>query len=713
MLDTYNLCAEDRILQVASVSFDASVWEIFCPLLCGGRLVLLSPGALQDSVALLQTMVEQQITSILWVPSLLQTLLEEPAMKECTSLRRIFCGGEALHSSLQDACLNGLNATLYNLYGPTEASIVVTAWECQRQIDPPHFVRKIVSLGFPIANIQVYILDRSLLPVPIGVTGEMYLGGIGLARGYLSRPDLTAERFIPNPFCRAGGERMYGTGDLARYLPDGTIEFVERSDYQVKVRGFRIEPGEIEQVLLAHPAVREAVVMAHQDQSGNQRLIACIVPVRSPEQTFEGTERLRTYLRQYLPTYMVPSSMITLEALPLTHSGKVDRQKLRESSVIEEVDLTEELQLPQNEVEERLVFIWQELLEKQRISITDTFFQQGGHSLSALRLLARIHKEFARRIPVAQFFQNPTIQGIAQLLSAHTDERSYIQTLPPALVPLQPHGAHAPFYCVHPGAGTVFCYLSLARQLGTDYPVYGLQFPEADEKPVQVTVPQLATNYIAAIRTLQPEGPYYLGGWSSGGLVAFEMACQLRSQGQEVALLCMLDTRVPTYFKNERGMRPYTLEEYMEERGVEKAQISCMTEEEKLQCMYEMHQRDGLLPGGLDLTYVRSFLDNLMEILIAVANYEVPQFDGHLTLLRITPEAERSEDSTLKEERGSEKDLTYGWQAKTSSPIEVQVLPGSHEQFIYEPYVEYVATALHTIFTRISQPEQLNKSSEA
>jgi thioesterase domain-containing protein len=190
------------------------------------------------------------------------------------------------------------------------------------------------------------------------------------------------------------------------------------------------------------------------------------------------------------------------------------------------------------------------------------------------------------------------------------------------------------------------------------------------------------------------------------------MACQLRSQGQEVALLCMLDTRVPTYFKNEREMRPYTLEEYMEERGVEKAQIACMTEEEKLQCMYEMHQQDGLLPGGLDLTHVRSFLNNLMEILIGVANYEVPQFDGHLTLLRITPEAERAEDPTLKDERGSGEDLTYGWQAKTSEPINIQILPGSHEQFIYEPYVEHVAAALRTIFASIDQSKKLNKSNE-
>ncbi|GHO64159.1 hypothetical protein KSC_030510 [Ktedonobacter sp. SOSP1-52] len=713
MLDAYTLCAEDSILQVASVSFDASVWEIFCPLLCGGRLVLLLPGAQRDSVALLRTMVEQQITSILWVPSLLQTLLEEPAMKECTSLRRIFCGGEALPSSLQNACLDCLNAALYNLYGPTEASIVATAWECQRQTGLAQCVGLVVPLGFPIANVQVYLLDRSLAPVPVGVTGEMYLGGVGLARGYLSRPDLTAERFIPNPFCRTGGEQMYKTGDLARYRPDGTIEFVERSDYQVKVRGFRIELGEIEQALLAHPTVREAAVIARQDQSGIQRLIAYVVPARSPDQAFEGIEHLRTHLRQYLPGYMVPSSMITLEALPLTHSGKVDRQKLQESSASEEDGLTEELQLPRNEVEERLVYIWQELLERKRISITDTFFQQGGHSLSALRLLARIHKEFARRIPVAQFFQNPTIHGLAQLLSAYTEGRSCIQPLPSALVPLQPHGTHAPFYCVHPGAGTVFCYLSLAQRLGTDYPVYGLQFPEAGERPAQVTVTQLATNYVTAIRTLQPEGPYYLGGWSSGGLVAFEMACQLRSQGQEVALLCMLDTRVPTYFKNERGTRPYTLEEYMEERGVEKAKIRCMTEEEKLQCMYEMHQRDGLLPNGLDLTYVRSFLANLMEILIAVANYEVPQFDGHLTLLRITPEAERTEDPTLKEERGTREDLTYGWQAKTTGTIDVQVLPGSHERFIYEPYVEHVAAALRTIFARIDQSEELNKSNEA
>ncbi|HEU5374616.1 MAG TPA: amino acid adenylation domain-containing protein, partial [Ktedonobacteraceae bacterium] len=711
MLDAYALCAEDGILQVASVSFDASVWEMFCPLLSGGRLVLLSPGTQRDSVALLQTMGEQQITGILWVPSLLQAILEDPAMKECSSLRRIFCGGEALPFSLQDACLACLQATLYNLYGPTEASIVATAWECQRQTDLERSSRKIVPLGVPIANVQVYLLNRSLTPVPVGVTGEMYLGGVGLARGYLARPDLTAERFIPNPFCRAGGERMYRTGDRACYRPDGTIEFVERSDYQVKVRGFRIELGEIEQAFLEHPAVRDAVVIARQDQSGAQRLIAYVVPGQSPDLAFEGIEHLRTHLRQYLPEYMIPSSLITLDALPLTLSGKVDRQQLQTYNVNEEDDLTEELQLPQNKIEEQLVQIWQELLERQRVSITHTFFSQGGHSLSALRLLARIQKEFARRIPVAQFFQNPTIRGLAQLLSACADEKSYIRDLPSALVPLQPHGTHAPFFCIHPGAGTVFCYLTLAQRLGTNYPVYGIQFPEADERPAQVTVAQMATNYVAAIRTLQAEGPYYLGGWSSGGLVAFEMACQLRSQGQEVALLCLFDTRLPTYFKNERGLRPYTLEEYMEERGVGKTRIRGMTEEEKLQCMYEMHQRDGLLPAGLDLVYVRSFLDNLMEILIAVANYETSQFDGCITLLRITPEAERAEDSTLKEAGRTAEDLTYGWKGTTTGTVDIHVLPGPHEHFIYEPYVENVVAVLRTIFARIDR-EKLNKSNE-
>ena len=319
MQDTYQLDSNDRVLQKTPFSFDVSVWEFFWPLLVGARLIVARPGGHRDS-GYLVLIAEQGITTLHFVPSMLQVFLEDKDVERCRSLNRVICSGEALPYDLQERFFARLNAELHNLYGPTEAAVDVTHWQCQREGDS-----RLVPIGRPVANTQLYILDPYMQPVPIGVAGELHIGGVQVARGYLNRPELTAEKFIPDPFSDHPEARLYKTGDLVRYLPDGNIEFLGRLDFQVKMRGFRIELGEIEAVLSQHPAVGEVVVLAREDVPGDKRLVAYVVPRPAP--ALLVTE-LRDYSKEKLPDYMVPAAFIQLDALPLTPSGKVDRRSL-------------------------------------------------------------------------------------------------------------------------------------------------------------------------------------------------------------------------------------------------------------------------------------------------------------------------------------------------------------------------------------------------
>ena len=321
MLETFSLNQTDKVLQKTPFSFDASVWEFYAPLLAGARLVMAQPGGHQDSEYLINVIMEQKVTILQLVPSLLQLLLEQEKFEKCHSLKRVFCGGEALSVDLQDRYFQkSIKADLYNFYGPTEASIDTVVWRCRRNGQTG-----LVPIGRPITNTQTYILNSYLSPVPVGIPGELHLGGNSLGRGYLNRSELTAEKFIPNPFSDEPGARLYKTGDLARYRPDGVIEFLGRIDHQVKIRGVRIELGEIEAVLNQHPAVQETVAVVREDRPGDKRLVAYVVP--NSEQAFVPSE-LRRFLKAKLPDYMVPSSFVMLDALPLTPNGKVDRKAL-------------------------------------------------------------------------------------------------------------------------------------------------------------------------------------------------------------------------------------------------------------------------------------------------------------------------------------------------------------------------------------------------
>jgi amino acid adenylation domain-containing protein len=409
MQDTYKLTSSDRVLQKTPFSFDVSVWEFFLPLLTGASLVVAKPGGHQDANYLVELIAASKITTLHFVPSMLQVFLEEPGLERCESLKRVICSGEALPLDLQKRFFEKLKAELHNLYGPTEASIDVTAWQCQK--DSNDSCGRI-PIGRPIANTQIYILDKHLQPVPIGVPGELYIGGIGLARGYWNRPELTEAKFIPSPF--TDEQRLYKTGDLARFRSDGNIEFLGRVDYQVKIRGFRIEIGEIEAVLAQHPQVRETVVVAKEDISNQnqRRLVAYIVPTKQANPLIE---ELRSFLKEKLPEYMLPLAFVVLDTFPVTPNGKIDRRALPIPDLRPELSAT--YQPPQSEVEKNIAQIWRQVLHLDQVSIHDNFFDLGGHSLLLLQVNNTLRTVFKSDISVVTMFQHPTIHSLAQHLN--------------------------------------------------------------------------------------------------------------------------------------------------------------------------------------------------------------------------------------------------------------------------------------------------------
>jgi amino acid adenylation domain-containing protein len=409
MQETYELTATDRVLQKTPFSFDVSVWEFFWPLLTGACLVVALPGGHRDSAYLVKLIAEQKITTLHFVPSMLQVFLGEEGLDTLRCLRRVICSGEALPFELQERFFSRLGAELHNLYGPTEASVDVSFWACKRESH-----RRSVPIGRPIANTEIHLLDSHLQPVPVGVPGELYIRGDGVARGYLNRPELTAEKFVPNPVGNDPGARLYKTGDLARRLPDGNIEFLGRTDDQVKIRGFRIELGEIETALGQHPAIRETVVLAREDAPGEKRLAAYIV---APQQSASSISDLRGFLAEKLPEHMVPSVFVFLDALPLTSNGKIDRRNLPAPDQ-SRPEQENPFVAPRTSVEELLARIWGEVLELEQVGIHDNFFTLGGHSLLLTQIVARIQRAFLVSLPLRILFDAPTVADQSAAIAA-------------------------------------------------------------------------------------------------------------------------------------------------------------------------------------------------------------------------------------------------------------------------------------------------------
>jgi amino acid adenylation domain-containing protein len=524
-----------RTLQFASIGFDASFHEIFLAWCSGGTLVLVSEQTRRDPKALLDFIAAQGIQTLNLSVAVLQQLGVVVAgggeLGGC--VRVVFATAEQLQITEEvRGMFSGPNAAaLYNHYGPTEAH-VVTAHKLEGDARTWAFLP---SIGVPISNVAIHVLDGGMQPVGVGVSGEIYIGGVCLARGYLGRGDLTAEKFVPDPISGVSGGRLYRTGDLGRYHSDGKLEYLGRMDHQVKIRGFRIELGEIESVLVEHPGVREAVVLAREDVPGDKRLVGYLVTPAA-----ESLGDLRSFLGARLPEYMVPGAFVRLDALPLTPNGKVDRRALPAPEG-GRFAMTSALVEPRTPTEKWLVKTWQTQLGIGSIGIRDSFFEMGGHSLMAVRIFDLIQKERGRSLSPATLFQAPTIEALAAILDQEDWKPDW-----KCLVAIRPNGTRPPFFFMHGAlANVLFCEI-LARNLPHEIPLFGVQSLGLDGKAEPLTrVEDMAELYLREIQSVQPEGPYYLGGLSFGGLIALEMAQQLHAQGQEVGMLAMLNSDCP------------------------------------------------------------------------------------------------------------------------------------------------------------------------
>ncbi|NOT55709.1 MAG: amino acid adenylation domain-containing protein [Deltaproteobacteria bacterium] len=520
---------DEILLQLAALSFDAATLEIWGALLNGARLAVAPPGVL--SLEELGTTLTRYGVTTLWLTAGLFHHIVDHRLDILGSLRQLLVGGDVLSPLHVQRVLAALpSCRLINGYGPTEG----TTFTCCHTTTSVTAQRRTVPIGRPIANTRVYILDRSLRPVPIGVPGELWIAGDGLARGYLNRPALTEERFLTQRFSETLLERLYRSGDRVRWLDSGELEFLGRLDNQVKVRGFRVELGEIESTLGRHPHVREVVVMARPARDGDKHLVAYVVANGAID-----AHDLRTFLGRTLPDYMMPTAFVALDRLPLTANGKVDRHALPEPEAPTGI-LTSCVE-PRDELEQQLVTIWRDVLAVDSIGTSDNFFALGGHSLLALRMFVKMEEQLHVTLPLATLFQAPTVAGLAAFI------REGRQPTPGrSLVPIQQTGNRPPVFGVPGVGGNVLSYHALARFMGPDQPFYGLQSRGLDGMMTPLTrIEDIAAGFLREMRAVQPEGPYYLMGACMGGVVAYEMAQQLRSIGQEVGLLILLETWPP------------------------------------------------------------------------------------------------------------------------------------------------------------------------
>jgi amino acid adenylation domain-containing protein len=528
-----------------SVAFDFSVWEIWGALIYGGTLVVVPRATARSPLDFYELLRKEGVTVLNQTPSAFRQLIDAQGQGGSGhKLRYVVFGGEALElSSLKPWFADSQNGytQLINMYGITETTVHVT----YLPLEPADAERAGSSpIGRPIPDLRLYLLDPHGEPVPIGVSGEIYVGGAGVARGYLNRPDLTAQRFLPSPFVK--GDRLYKAGDLGRYLTDGSIDFLGRNDFQVKIRGYRIELGEIEARLAEHEGIRDAVVLAREDSPGEKRLVAYYVASSGTQDI--DPRALRDHLLAVLPDYMVPAAYVRLDAMPLTGNGKLDRRALPAPEGKDFV--ARGYEPPEGPTEETLAEIWSEALGMERVGRNDNFFELGGHSLLAIRVVTQIEKAIGKKVALRTLFSAPTVAGLAHEIDSGGHMRGSN-----SLLPLFSGGAGAPIFMVH------WIERDLARHLGRRHPVYGLSYGLAgvhgeEDATFPEGVEAVASHYIAEMRSVQPEGPYRLIGHSAGGLIAYEMAQQLCRGGESVVFLGLLGTYAPAW-KHNRQLLPF------------------------------------------------------------------------------------------------------------------------------------------------------------
>lgn len=538
MQEEFALRPGERVLHKTPIGFDVSVWELFWPLLSGATTVIAPPGAERDPARLTELVAASGAGTLHFVPSMLRALLDHVrdtgTAAAWRGVTRLICSGEALPPGLVRRARDELGLDVVNLYGPTEAAVDVTVWRCSAGRDTAT-----VPIGRPVANTRLHVLDADGAPVPVGVAGELHIAGVQLARGYLGRPELTAQRFVPDPF---GGGRMYRTGDLARWRADGALEYLGRIDHQVKIRGHRIEPEEVEAVLAAAPGVAAVAVRAVPSGPHDAALVAYVVPRDDPPPDVAPLAEpvaaaLRRLAREQLPAAMRPARHVALPALPVSANGKLDRAALPDPPAGDVVAPGSAAD-PHGPLEQLLCGLFAETLGAAAHGPDDDFFDAGGHSLLALRLVAAVRDVLGRDPGLAAVFADPTPARLARRLAGGGDGPSDLGVL----LPLRPAGHRPPLFCVHPAGGLSWCYAGLLGHLPAGLPVYGLQARSlAAPEPLPGDLAAMAADYVERLRTVAPSGPYRLLGWSVGGMVVQEMAAQLAAAGAEVDLLVLLD----------------------------------------------------------------------------------------------------------------------------------------------------------------------------
>jgi amino acid adenylation domain-containing protein len=661
----------DSVLQMASPGFDAAVAEIVTSLCLGGRLCLARRESLLPGPGLLELLRSRSVTHVTMTPAVLAELPWE-ALAE---LRTLVVAGEACPAELVGRWGDGRR--LVNAYGPTEATIWSTAEVCAPVGGAP-------AIGRPIANVRVHVLDAALRPVPVYVAGELCVAGVGVARGYLGLPDLTAERFVPDPYGKEPGSRLYRTGDLARYRADGRIDFLGRLDEQVKIRGVRIELGEIEAALRRHPAVRDAAVAAREEGPAGRRLLAWVVAADAGQPP--AAAELRRFLAASLPAPMIPAAVESITALPVTPHGKIDRLAI--ARLTSGGPGLRSRVAPRNESELRLLEIWEEVLGTGPLGVTEDFFQAGGHSLLAVRLLARIREKTGKELPLATLFTGSSVERMAALL-----ERDLPRHREPLVALRTVEASRAPLFLVHPVGGNVLCYAELVRAMEPDRSIYGLQAPDPGAA-FPASLEAMAAGYLEAIRQVQPEPPYHLAGWSMGGVLAFEMARQLHRRGrQQVGLLALLDAEPPLAAREPTGemdlLRMFARDLAGLSLGESPRRLPELAPgEPALEELFGFAHRSGLIPPGLDLATTRRLFDVFradVELLRAYAGKPCP---GPALLL------------LGAETVHSRRDVAPAWGTLIENGLAVEITPGQHYSLLRRPQVESVAERLHAALLR-------------
>ncbi|NJO81279.1 MAG: amino acid adenylation domain-containing protein [Blastochloris sp.] len=671
MQQYFPLSRMDRVFQKTPFGFDASVWEFLAPLLTGAQLVLAQPGGHRDPWYLVQALRDHQITTLQLVPSLLEALLTGPGLTDCDSLRQVFCGGEALRTMVAEMFTEQVGVPLYNLYGPTETTIDAT-W-CQYE---KHMLGATVPIGRPIANLQAYVLDKGQQPTVVGVPGELYMGGTGVARGYLRAADQTAERFVPDHLSRVVGGRLYRTGDMVQWESGGTLMFVGRRDDQVKLRGYRVELEEVAAVLQRQAGVAQSVVVVQENTTRVQQLVAYIVPVEGGMWTASLERQIQSALQELLPSYMVPTAYVGLSALPLTPNGKIDRKALP-SATRNLKDASDNYIMPRTPTEQTLALIWADILEVDRIGIYDNFFTLGGNSLLVIQLQGRIHSKFDRLIPIIKLMRSTTIEHVAAMLSVDQDIQSW-----PIAVPLNEAGSLPPLFLVSPGAWYATQYYQLSDYLGEDQPVYVLQPPDPSwEQEPYPSMEEIAQAYVTTLQTIQPEGPYYLGGWSFGGGVALEIAQQLLQQDQSVELITVIDTFFTVDLKPYDSIDVFQM--YTRLLDVEIDFDYMRTLSYANQLTYYINQIIDPTTTEVEIEQIRRVFNTMRATSFAGEQYRPQKYDGRILFFRATqPDEDRPDVDPVKR-----------WSQLCDS-LEVHDLDGRHQDILADPHVKELAKKL-------------------